>query len=393
MSENSKFLDLVLKGSKIISSLVKRRLLLLRYFESVYVRSTYNIVNQFIFKGEKMTGKDTSQFFSLVFKFLNSIQIFYNSILYIDTLEDISTVELSLFESEKFDLYQLECIYLVFPSDFKINVGINKENFKNYLCNLSNDINNLNHHIKYFEVDKIIEIFNKNLKEILICDDILENNLLKIKKYEEIADSSAETHEDDSVIDILNKNFQKSISKCKEKDRSLNRQINVAHNELFEDNAIGLYEYVFKKTMNDLTRANFFYKKRADIGEDKDLNVYNDENYLCKIENFEIESGFILQNLHYFIDLNNLISSDFETGQKIFYDILYNSRPGSESSILKTSGKKVIKENSFVQFLRYVFRFNIFSVVVYECSKVYQIDQITKSNMLCFNLAQECIKF
>lgn len=389
-----------------VSSLIQRRILLLRYYEHVYVRPVYNIVNQYLLKRIKLNGQESYRIYSLVFNFLKVSYYFYDFIEKTDSIRD-KLEDIRIFNG--LDLFDLENLYVRFSLK--------------QTQDLYEDIIKLSNEIKYFNIEEIIRIYRKHLLKILIIDEIKhdidkihlvkENKVYQLMKIllGQLEQIPQETH---VVTDVL-KTYTHSLN-AKASERALIKAIYTSQNEHFNDLALNLYKYLIGKITSSISIKDIYRKTR----------INNNVITSSPLDFSRIK----IEYLYIFTIFNSLMYYDYTTSQKLFYKILKdekdeelrlqgtpladgdkiqevvldnteenlenvendnNDRPVDETK----NNKLKLKEGTvtFFKLIKIITLYSMHGGIINECLKCYTIENICSSNMLTLNLVQESTKF
>ena len=308
--------------------LISRKIFLLNYFEHCAIRPTFNILNKFILNANNIKGTVCYSLFELCFYFLKTVIYFYENIEKVkvinssidlenennkDYSRNVSKFDQNLIEEKNLlkrgDIYEYEEIYI----KTELDLGTINEIVEETLKFSKNQI-------KYFELEKIYDIFVKCLKKVLksVDEANIQNDITPQTGRPTFTGLSAiytsiKTSKKDSkkpwYVLRLEKLVEKYTDKVKSTYDNALSMVKILESDTDAENELGidLYEYLMSKFSDSLTEYNF--------SNPKFFNEYQPgEVSLLDINKFKY------QNIYTLIYLNALFYHDSERFQEILKD-------------------------------------------------------------------------
>ncbi len=317
----------------------------LKYYENIFMRPLFTLINSFVLDSDEIYGKDVYIFYKLVFYFLKNTISFYSNVILDDNKKG----------------YQVEKLIYNYE-----NFTVKNELTKSVLDDIYVDAKKMGEKIKYFELAKIFEIYQKNIHKIINFQKDESSRLISKSSIQTQNTVSEKIKEKTNIMKIKLYNiYKKSKSKTYDDNLSIIDSYRFCKHDLEIDFGIYILNYLQIKLFDILTDFNIRI-----ITEDK----YKPE--IKKITKFKFQNAYIL------IYFNGFFNNDSDNFQEAFVSEDLN-----------------LPDN----FFEYLIQRLIVGSTLNEVKKIYDIDFLTnisdeilkigKFDTIAFHMGKNAIKF
>jgi hypothetical protein len=342
---------------------------ILRYYTYLIINPLFTILNHYLLLESEIRGQESYKIYDLVFSFLQVTVRMYEDPL----IQGIT-------ESDGFrSLLEREGLHIVYK------LSLTK------LDSIKDDLYSLTHEIKYFEVEKIIEIYRKNLATVL-TKNFIGKNYDMAKSLSLNFHVHKDPHKTDDEVNYNHPTNSKDNLNNQDEIEKKIQCIASHYKEAFANapsKSLSLIEVISSNECGDINLEkeifNYLELKLCDYLS------YNNVNTLEKYKDLEFKEIFKkegtasirLYNFYVFTIINYLFFHDAKNFQKQIVDYVDTD------------------SETYKKLLMYLIKNSIFVNLVYEVKMMYQLDLFAYHNKntlhiennLSYEMTLTCIEF